>query len=111
MRSSAEARRALSVTGGALTPCAAWASGDPGVIWSIAGAIGVQIIVGTLMARLAVLRPFRKPMLTVYVMALIPAWIWGLNVPGPDFGHVDALLIGGPIVFLIGATFMARLGR
>ena len=81
------------------------------MIWSIAGAIAVQIIVGTLMARLAVLRPFRKPVLTVYAMALIPAWTWGLNVPGPDFGHVDALLIGGPMVFLIGAAFMVRLGR
>lgn len=100
----ADMRKGISLISGALAPCVALASGDPGVIWWTAGAIVVQLVVAGFLSRLSFFRPLRGPILVAYVLFLVPAWLWGLNVPGPDFGHVDAVLIGGPIVFAIGAA-------
>jgi hypothetical protein len=44
----------------------------------------------------------------IYVALLIPAWLWGLTVPGPDVGYVDAVLMGGPVLFAIGAALVVR---
>ena len=87
-----------------LAPGAALASGDPAVLWWAAGAIVMQMVVGVLLWRICLLR---TPVLAGYGLLLMGIWLWGLNVPGPDFGMVHAVLLGAPVLYLLGVALTA----
>jgi hypothetical protein len=93
---------------GCLTPAAARASGDPGVIWWMAGLILFQLAGAALLSWVPMFRGIRKPALVVYVLVLVPVWFWALNVPGPDFSRIYTGLIGVPAILLIAAGAVAR---
>ena len=79
----------------------AHASGDPAVIWWGLGAIVIQSATAALLFWLPYFSSIRKAALTSYGIALIVSWLWGLNVPGPDFDPVYVVLLGGPVIFLL----------
>lgn len=94
----------LLVSCGFLTPSAAFALGDPAVIWWGIGAVAIQVITAALLSWLPIFKPFRRTALIAYLLLLLIAWSWGLNVAGPDFAHVYAVLLGGPVAFLLCAA-------
>jgi hypothetical protein len=90
-----------------LAPGAALASADPGLIWWTAGTVALQVFVGVLLWRVPRVRPLRNPALIAYVLLLIPSWLWGANVPGPDFAMVHAAVVGVPVLYLLGVSLGA----
>ena len=59
------------------------------------------------MWRVALVRSLRKPAIAGYGLLLLAIWLWGLNVPGPDFAMVDAVLLGVPVLYLLGIGLAA----
>lgn len=96
--------RRLLIVGSALAPSVAIASGDPAVIWWMSGAIAIQLVTAAILFWLPSFRPLRRTVMVTYLVLLLAAWLWGLNVPGPDFAYVYAALLGGPVVFLLCVT-------
>ena len=77
------------------------ASGSPGVLFWLFFLLCWYIGAVILVAFSRTPRIWRATGIALYVVAAVPAWIWYLNVPGPDRVMEDILMAASPLVLVI----------
>jgi hypothetical protein len=95
----------LSLTASA----SAFASGDPGVLWWVLFLLCWYIAAAVAVAFTRTPRMWRTAGIALYVVAAVPAWIWYLNVPGPEMLIEHVVMTASPVVLVLPFMVLSRI--
>ena len=104
------ARIAVAILSLAASP-SAFASGDPGVLWWVLFLLCWYIAAAVAVAFTRTPRMWRTAGIALYFVAAVPAWIWYLNVPGPDMLIEHVVMTASPVVLVFLFVGLSRIHR
>ncbi len=90
--------KALILFGILLIPKICYASGDPSILYSLVSFCIIHIGMFLYLVLAKAYARFRYPILGLFIVNVILTWLWGFNLPGPDFTEMYIGLFTFPLI-------------